>query len=349
MLVWRMPHTTADIVLTGDERSALESLARTGRGRADLARRARIILRLAAGDLYSNFNESSRTIAKWKQRFLEARIAGLDGRYPGSTATVLTPQLEARILAKTREQPPDGSTQWSTRSLANALKLKTHTYVQRTWERAGLKPHRIERYMRSTDPEFETKAADVIGLYMAPPQHAAVFCLDEKTAIQALDRVDPVLPLSPGRAERHGFEYRRHGTLSLYAALNTQSGDIIGQTAARHTTDDFLTFLREVVATQPADRALHFILDNLATHKTQQVRTFLAEHPHVHFHFTPTYSSWLNQIELWFAKIERDILARGIFTSVADLRRKIMKYIRHYNKTAKPVRWTYADPRRRIA
>src|SRR5436190_2881662 len=164
MLVWRMPHTTADIVLTGDERSALESLARTGRGRADLARRARIILRLAAGDLYSNFNESSRTIAKWKQRFLEARIAGLDGRYPGSTATVLTPQLEARILAKTREQPPDGSTQWSTRSLANALKLKTHTYVQRTWERAGLKPHRIERYMRSTDPEFETKAADVIGL-----------------------------------------------------------------------------------------------------------------------------------------------------------------------------------------
>src|SRR3954463_14497615 len=252
MLVWRMPHTTADIVLTGDERSALESLARTGRGRADLARRARIILRLAAGDLYSNFNESSRTIAKWKQRFLEARIAGLDGRYPGSTATVLTPQLEARILAKTREQPPDGSTQWSTRSLANALKLKTHTYVQRTWERAGLKPHRIERYMRSTDPEFETKAADVIGLYMAPPQHAAVFCLDEKTAIQALDRVDPVLPLSPGRAERHGFEYRRHGTLSLYAALNTQSGDIIGQTAARHTTDDFLTFLREVVATQPA-------------------------------------------------------------------------------------------------
>src|SRR3954466_15144838 len=228
MLVWRMPTTTADIVLTGDERSALESLARTGRGRADLARRARIILRLAAGDLYSNFNESSRTIAKWKQRFLEARIAGLDGRYPGSTATVLTPQLEARILAKTREQPPDGSTQWSTRSWANALKLKTHTYVQRTWERAGLKPHRIERYMRSTDPEFETKAADVIGLYMAPPQHAAVFCLDEKTAIQALDRVDPVLPLSPGRAERHGFEYRRHGTLSLYGALNTQSGDIIG-------------------------------------------------------------------------------------------------------------------------
>src|SRR3954463_10728727 len=181
MLVWRMPHTTADIVLTGDERSALESLARTGRGRADLARRARIILRLAAGDLYSNFNESSRTIAKWKQRFLEARIAGLDGRYPGSTATVLTPQLEARILAKTREQPPDGSTQWSTRSLANALKLKTHPCVQGTWERAGLKPHRIERYMRSTDPEFETKAADVIGFFNGPPQHPGGVLPPQKT------------------------------------------------------------------------------------------------------------------------------------------------------------------------
>src|SRR3954447_8321435 len=289
MLVWRMPHTTADIVLTGDERSALESLARTGRGRADLARRARIILRLAAGDLYSNFNESSRTIAKWKQRFLEARIAGLDGRYPGSTATVLTPQLEARILAKTREQPPDGSTQWSTRSLANALKLKTHTYVQRTWERAGLKPHRIERYMRSTDPEFETKAADVIGLYMPPPQHAAVFCLDEKTAIQALDRVDPVLPLSPGRAERHGFEYRRHGTLSLFAALNTQSGEVLAETVPRHTSAAFVEFLEDIVTSQPLGREIHVIADNLSTHKTQAVRTFLLEHPHVQIHFTPTY------------------------------------------------------------
>jgi transposase len=293
--------------------------------------------------------ESSRTIAKWKVRFLEARVAGLEGRYRGNTATVLTPALEARILAKTREAPPDGSTHWSTRKLARVLKLRTHTYVQRAWARAGLKPHRIERYMRSTDPEFEVKAADVIGLYLAPPQHAAVFCLDEKTAIQALDRVDPVLPLSPGRAERHGFEYRRHGTLSLYAALDTRTGDVIGQTAARHTSDDFLAFLQQVLATQPAGREIHFILDNLSTHKTQKVRSFLAEHPHVRLHFTPTYSSWLNQVELWFSKIERDLIARGIFTSVADLKRKIMKYIRHYNKTAKPVRWTYSDPTRRIA
>jgi transposase len=346
-----MPQLT-DIVLTTDERHTLTTLMRAGRGRADLAKRARIIVRLADGASYADLirlGESSRTIAKWKQRFLAARVAGLQGRYRGNTPTVLTPALEARILAWTRRTPANGATQWSTRSLAAALKLSSHTFVQRAWKRAGLQPHRIERYMRSTDPDFEAKAADVIGLYLAPPQHAAVFCLDEKTAIQALDRVDPRLPLSPGRAERHGFEYKRHGTLSLYAALNTQTGEVMGRTAARHTSDDFLSFLTEVVASQSPRREIHIILDNLSTHKTQAVRAFLAQHPRVQLHFTPTYSSWLNQVELWFAQIERDIIARGIFTSVADLKRKIMKYIRHYNKVPKPIRWTYADPKRRIA
>jgi transposase len=349
-----MPQTgLRDIVLTPDERDTLQRLSRTGRGRADLARRARIILQLADGasylDIARGLGESSRTIAKWKRRFLEARVTGLDGRYRGNTATVLTPRLEARIVAWTRKPPTDGSTHWSTRTLATALKLSSHTFVQRAWQRAGLQPHRLERYMRSTDPDFETKAADVLGLYLDPPQHAAVFCLDEKTAIQALDRLDPVLPLSPGRAERHGFEYHRHGTLSLYAALNTHTGEVIGQTAARHTSDDFLAFLAHVVDAQPRRREVHIILDNLATHKTQKVRTFLAAHPRVHLHFTPTYSSWLNQVELWFAKIERQVLARGIFTSVADLRRKILRYIRRYNTAAKPVRWSYADPSRHIA
>jgi transposase len=176
-----------------------------------------------------------------------------------------------------------------------------------------------------------------------------VFSLDEKTAIQALDRLDPVLPLSPGRAERHGFEYYRHGTLSLYAALNTRTGEVLGQTAARHTSDDFVLFLTAVVETQPRRRPIHIIFDNLSTHKTQKVRTFLAAHPNVQLHFTPTYSSWLNQVELWFAKIERDVLARGIFGSVADLKKKIMRYIHRYNDDAQPVRWSYADPCRRIA
>jgi transposase len=348
-----MPQTLPDLVLTEDERGALQRLARAGRGRADLARRARIVLQLAEGASYGEIErglgESTRTIGKWKRRFLEARVDGLEGRYRGNTPTVLTPALEARILAWTRKPPTDGSTHWSTRKLAKALKLRSHTYVQRAWRRAGLQPHRLERYMRSTDPDFELKAADVIGLYLDPPQHAAVFCVDEKTAIQALDRLDPVLPLSPGRAERHGFEYYRHGTLSLYAALNTRTGEVIGQTAPRHTSDDFLAFLAQVVDTQPRRREIHIILDNLATHKTQKVRTFLAAHPQVHLHFTPTYSSWLNQVELWFAKIERDILARGIFTSVADLRRKILRYVRRYNTAAKPFRWSYADPTRRIA
>ncbi|MFN2446340.1 MAG: IS630 family transposase [Vicinamibacterales bacterium] len=347
------PPSETTIVLTVEERRTLQALARAGRGRADLARRAQIILRLADGasylDIERGLGESSRTIGKWKRRFLEARVPGLDGRYRGHTPTVLTPALEARILAWTRKAPTDGSTHWSTRKLAKALKLKSHTFVQRAWQRAGLQPHRLERSMRSTDPAFETKAADVLGLYLAPPQHAAVFCLDEKTAIQALDRLDPVLPLSPGRAERHGFEYHRHGTLSLYAALNTRTGEVVGHTAARHTSDDFLAFLTQLVETQPRRREMHIILDNLATHKTQKIRTFLAAHPRVHLHVTPTYSSWLNQVELSFAKIERDILARGIFTSVAALRRKILRYIRRYNTDATPFRWSYADPTRRIA
>jgi transposase len=214
---------------------------------------------------------------------------------------------------------------------------------------SGLKPHRLERYLRSNDPDFETKAADVIGLYVDPPQHAAVFCVDEKTTIQALDRLDPVLPLAPGRAERHGFEYVRHGTLSLYAALNTRTGEVLGQTAPRHTSEEFVAFLQSVVDTQPRGGAIHVIVDNLSAHKTQKVRTFLVAHANVQLHYTPTYSSWLNQIELWFAKIERDVTARGIFTSVTDLRRKLMRYIRHYNKVAKPIRWSYTDPSRRIA
>ena len=253
--------------------------------------------------------------------------------------------MEASILNWTRKAPPSGATQWSTRSLAKHLKIP-HTLVQRVWQRAGLQPHRLERYMRSNDPAFETKAADIIGLYLNPPQHAAVFCVDEKSA---LDRLDPVLPMSPGRAERHGFEYYRHGTLSLYAALDPRTGTVVGQTAARHTSADFVQFLTTVVATQAARREIHIILDNLATHKTKQVQAFLAAHPPVRLHFTPTSSSWLNQVELWFAKIERDVIARGIFTSQRDLARKLRRYIDRYNQHAKPFRWTYADPTRRIA
>jgi len=339
-------------MLTTEQRTELEARERSRRGRADAARRARVILLLADGDSYSSITAktgcSSRTIALWKHRFEADGLAGLAARHRGSKRTVLTPALQARILAWTRRAPPHGATHWSTRSLGRKLGVQ-HTIVARAWRDAGLQPHRVERYMRSTDPEFETKAADVIGLYLDRPQHAVVFCIDEKTAIQALDRIDQLLPLSPGRAERHGFEYYRHGTLSLYAALNTQTGEVLGNAVSRHTSEEFVAFLASVVETQPRHRAIHIIVDNLSAHKTQQVRTFLAAHPTVHLHYTPTYSSWLNQVELWFSKIERDVIARGIFTSVPDLRRKLMRYIKQYNKLAKPFRWSYADPTRRIA
>jgi len=188
----------------------------------------------------------------------------------------------------------------------------------------------------------------VIGLYVNPPQHAIVFSLDEKTAIQALDRRDPILPLSPGRAERHGFEYVRHGTLSLYAALNTKSGAVIGWTAERHTSEEFVAFLGALAAAQPGRQEIHIILDNLSTHKTRRVEDFLALHRNVHLHFTPTYSSWLNQVELWLIKLERDVIARGIFTSRQDLKRKLLRYIREHNKTAKLIKWSYTDPSHRI-
>jgi transposase len=345
-----MPST--GLRLTTEQRTELETRERSRRGRADAARRARVVLQLAAGDTYASITAktgcSSRTIALWKHRFEADGIAGLSARHLGSKPTVLTPELQARILAWTRRTPPNGATHWSTRSLGRKLGVQ-HTIVARAWRDAGLQPHRLERYMRSTDPDFETKAADVIGLYLDPPQHAVVFCVDEKTAIQALDRVDPMLPLSPGRAERHGFEYYRHGTLSLYAALNTHTGEVVGSAVPRHTSDEFVAFLQSVVDQQPPRRAIHIIVDNLSAHKTQKVRTFLAAQPTVRLHYTPTYSSWLNQVELWFSKIERDVIARGIFTSVTDLRRKLMRYIKHYNKTAKPFRWSYADPTRRIA
>src|SRR5918993_4151455 len=192
-------------------------------------------------------------MARRTQRLLTKRLEGLRPRYRGQPPTVLTPRMEARILEHTRQAPPDGTTHWSTRKLGRLLKIH-HNLVGKAWRRAGLQPHRFERYILSDDPEFETKAADVIGLYVNPPQHAAVFCVDKKTAIQALDRLDPVLPFSPGRLERHGFEYYRHGTLSLYAALNTKSGEVIGQTVPRHTSAAFVDFLRDVVATQPRRR-----------------------------------------------------------------------------------------------
>ena len=319
--------------------------------KAGEVRRAKVILRLAAGQSYRAIMKqescSQVFIARWKERFVKERLAGLYARHRGKIVSEQIIALEARILKATKQAPPDGSTPWSTRKLAGYLGV-SHSRVARVWARAGIQPHRLRRYMASTDPEFEEKAADVIGLYLKPPLNAAVFCVDEKSAIQALDRLDPVLPLSPGRAERHGFEYYRHGTLSLYAALETRSGQVIGQTSARHTSAEFVAFLEDLIARQAPEQAVHIICDNLSAHKTKAVCDFLARHPKVRIHYTPTYSSWLNQVEIWFSKIQRDLIARGIFTSVKDLDRKIMRYIRSYNRKATPIKWSYKDASNRI-
>jgi transposase len=340
------------IILSKAERMELTQRATSQAGRADDARRARLILRLEAGETWAEICDklacNNDFIDRWSKRFSAERLAGLFSRHAGQSAKVLTPQLEARILEWTvKRKPRDGSTHWSTRKLGGQLSV-SHMMIARVWRKHSLKPHRLDWYMTSDDPDFETKAADILALYLHPPQHAAVFCVDEKTAIQALDRLDPVLPLSPGRAERHGFEYYRHGTLSLYAAFNTRTGEVLGKTAARHTSAEFVAFLTDIVVNQSRGKEIHVIADNLSAHKTTQVDEFLERHRNVRLHFTPTYSSWLNQVELWFAKIERDVIARGVFTSVPDLRKKLMRYIRRYNEAPKTVKWKYFDPTRRI-
>jgi transposase len=310
-----------------------------------------VILALAGGrglrETAANLSCSTSYVQRWLGRFRAERLGGLIARHKGRAVAEDAAKLEARILEWTRRGPDDGSTQWSSRRLAKKLGT-THMAVARVWKRYGLQPHRLRHHMVSDDPDFETKAADIIGLYLQPPAHAVVFCVDEKAAIQALDRLDPVLPLSPGRAESHGFEYFRHGTLSLYAALETQSGEILAKTARRHTSAEFVSFLEDIVTSQSAGQEIHVIADNLSAHKTKLVDAFLEAHPHVHMHFTPTYSSWLNQVENWFSKIQRHVISRGVFRSLHDLRSKLLRYIRHYNKTATPIKWVYSNPKRRI-
>lgn len=337
--------------LTLEQRDELRRSAQSRSLPAGDVFRARLILALADGMTYraikQTLHTTAPTISRWKQRLEAFGVDGLEPQHKGSKPRTAIPTVQAKICRKVQHKPTDGSTHWSVRKLAAAMGVSKSS-LHRILSQARLQPHRLERYMASNDPDFESKAADIIGLYLEPPQHAAVFCVDEKTAIQALDRLDPVLPLSPGRAERHGFEYYRHGTLSWYAALDVKTGKVQGKTAKRHTSSEFIAFLSQLVSRARWSKEIHIVLDNLSAHKTQAVEQFLAEHPKVRFHFTPTYSSWLNQVELWFSKIQRDLLARGIFTSVADLARKIRKYIRVYAKVARPFRWSYSDPTRRI-
>ena len=338
--------------LTAGERNELMTLRRSQSAAAASVRRARLIWMLDEGESWSAIKRElgcdSRFISTWAGRFVQSRLGGLFARHPGRAPTRDPAKLEARVLERTlKHKPRDGSTHWSSSKLAAELKLPFMT-VQRIWRKHNVQPHRVERHMISNDPDFETKAADVIGLYLNPPAHAAVFCVDEKTAIEALDRKDRMLPLSPGRAESHGFEYRRNGTLSLFAALNTATGEVLGMTAPRHTSAQFVAFLADVAASQPEGMPIHVICDNVSAHKTDAVDDFLGEHANVRIHYTPTYSSWLNQVENWFSRIQRDVLARGVFSNVKDPDEKLMRYIRQYNKNPKPIKWKYDNPNKRI-
>jgi transposase len=272
------------LTLTPEEKQELERWAQSRTLPAGDVFRARLILALADGQSYREIEKtlgtSAPTIARWRTRFEYDRLPGLKGLHKGSRPRVATATVQARVVRRVQQKPGDGSTHWSCRKLAEDLGLSKST-VQRILTQARLKPHRLDRYVASNDPDFERKAADIIGLYLNPPQHAADFCVDEKTAIQALDRHHSVLPLSPGRTERHGFEYYRHGTLSLYAALEVKTGKVEGKTAERHTSAEFRSFIQELVKKARWAKEIHIVLDNLSAHKTKAVQDFLKENPKV--------------------------------------------------------------------
>lgn len=286
------------------------------------------------------------TINTWKQRYNESGIGGLnDLARPGRPKEV-TAAVEAKVLKIIQQKLPPGKTHWSTSSISEKTGIPRRT-VYDILLRNNLKPHLHKSFMVSNDPEFEKKASEIIGLYINPPKNAVVLCLDEKSAIQALNRLQPTLPMKPGKCERTSFEYKRNGTASLFAAFNTKTGKVHGACKKNHNRYDFIEFL-DSLAKSYRKKEIHVILDNFRTHKTKEVKEWLKRHPNWKFHFTPTYSSWLNQIECWFSIISRQMIRRGVFTSVRDLISKIKTYIREYNKKSKPFIWTYSDVSKRI-
>jgi transposase len=342
--------TPEPLRLESKERAQLEELARSTRSPAAWVRRAQVLLLLAEGvavrAVQTRTGMSPRRQRHWKRCWQEQGWEGLlDAARPGRPKKV-TAEKEAAILAATDLSPAKPITHWSTRRLARRTGV-SHSTVMRVWHKAGIQPHRLERYMASPDPDFEAKAKKILGLYLNPPANAVVVCIDEKTAVQALDRAQPALPMRAGRPERQSVEYVRHGTVSLLAALEVHTGKVWGRCVARHTSQEFLRFLEETVVGQRRKR-IHLILDNLSAHKTAGVKTWLERHPNVQLHYTPTYSSWLNQVEIWLGMITRDCIRRGVFKSVPDLVAKIMAYIRLYNRNAQPFRWTYRSPKKRI-
>ena len=335
--------SAAPVHLTDEERSELLVLTRRRKTAQQIALRARIVLACAEGaqnkDVAAKLGVSQQTVCKWRQRFVADRVPALyDEPRPGAPRTITDKQVDEVVIA-TLEKIPQGETHWSTRSLAKHVGL-SHSTVARIWEAFRLKPHRTETFKLSKDPLLVPKVRDIVGLYMNPPDRAVVLCVDEKSQIQALNRTQPLLPLRPGMAERRSHDYERHGTTSLFAALEVKTGTVIGQLHAKHRAVEFRKFLETIDTAVPADLAVHLVLDNYSTHKAPLVRAWLKRHPRFVVHFTPTYSSWLNQVERWFAELTNKAIRRGSHRSVAELEAAIMAYLDASNDDPKPFVWT---------
>ena len=333
----------AELVVSAEERATLERWLRRRSSAQALALRAGIVLDCASG--MSNTvvarrrRVSKQMVGKWRRRFVHDRVAGLlDEPRCGAPRTVEDAQIEA-VIVRTLESVPRDATHWSTRSMAEASGL-SHMTIQRIWKAFGLEPHRSETFKLSTDPQFVEKVRDMVGLYLAPPERALVLCLDEKTQIQALDRSQPVLPMRPGQAERRSHDYRRHGTTTLFAALDARTGKVLGGLHHRHRSIEFRKFLDRIEVAVPAGLDVHLILDNYGTHKTALIRQWLAKRPHYHVHFTPTSASWINLVERFFALLTEKQIRRGIHRSTRELEQAIRHYLDLYNETAKPFVWT---------
>src|SRR5271155_1063199 len=331
------------LTLTEDEQERLQSLAHRARSQPALARRARVVLACAQGlpnkTVAKKLRCSLGMVGKWRYRFLKTRLEGLyDEPRPGAPRKVSDAQVE-QIVVQTLESTPRAQTHWSTRGLAKAAGLSRMT-ISRIWRAFGLQPHRTATFKLSPDPLLIDKVRDIVGLYMNPPDHALVFCVDEKSQIQALDRTQPLLPLRPGQAERRTHDYKRHGTTSLFAALDIATGSVIGKCWPRHRAIEFRKFLNQIDRAVPADLTVHLVLDNYATHKTKEIRTWFLRHPRYHLHFTPTHSSWLNQVERWFALLSQRQIKRGSHYSVRELESAISEFIDVHNEQPKPFVWT---------
>ena len=338
----RLGRPKAELSLTDDERSVLERLARRRTSAQAMALRARIILACATGATNAAVAEAlgvaPATVGKWRRRFVAARLDGLfDEPRPGAPRTITDDRVEA-VIVKTLEQKPKDATHWSTRSMAVAMGM-SQSSISLIWRAFGLQPHRAESFKLSTDPLFVEKVRDVVGLYLDPPERAVVLCVDEKSQIQALNRFQPILPMLLGTPERRSHDYVRHGTTSLFAALDLVSGKVIGSLRRRHRASEFKAFLERIDAEVPDDLAIHLVLDNYATHKTPAIHRWLLRHPRFHLHFTPTSGSWLNLVERWFAELTTKKIKRGAHTSVPALERDIRGWIVTWNENPRPYVW----------